>query len=95
MVISLPCLTNIKNWLVQSKRLLSNDPPLSRGYTLGSGEDSLKLMELMAYCTNLYELVSKKNREIKKGISSKDENQAKIDKTEHGMEKMCKSRPKS
>ncbi|GJX55806.1 hypothetical protein Tco_0285703, partial [Tanacetum coccineum] len=26
----------------------SNDPPLSRGYTLGSGEDSLELMELMA-----------------------------------------------
>ncbi|GJS58466.1 putative ribonuclease H-like domain-containing protein [Tanacetum coccineum] len=25
----------------------SNDPPLSRGYTLGSGEDSLKLLELM------------------------------------------------
>ncbi|GJY29330.1 putative ribonuclease H-like domain-containing protein [Tanacetum coccineum] len=27
----------------------SNDPPLSRGYTLGSGEDSLKLMELMEF----------------------------------------------
>ncbi|GJW14778.1 putative ribonuclease H-like domain-containing protein [Tanacetum coccineum] len=25
----------------------SNDPPLSRGYTLGSGEDSMKLLELM------------------------------------------------
>ncbi|GJW68789.1 putative ribonuclease H-like domain-containing protein [Tanacetum coccineum] len=43
------------------KTIQSNDPPLSRGYTLGSGEDSLKLMELMAYCTNLYEFVSKKN----------------------------------
>ncbi|GKE30385.1 hypothetical protein Tco_1445769, partial [Tanacetum coccineum] len=31
----------------------SNDPPLSRGYTLGSGEDSLELMELMANCTQL------------------------------------------
>ncbi|GKE20089.1 putative ribonuclease H-like domain-containing protein, partial [Tanacetum coccineum] len=29
----------------------SNDPPLSRGYTLGSGEDSMKLLELMAKCT--------------------------------------------
>ncbi|GJX83071.1 ribonuclease H-like domain-containing protein [Tanacetum coccineum] len=37
------------------KTIQSNDPPLSRGYTLGSGEDSLKLMELMAYCTNLCE----------------------------------------
>ncbi|GJY38332.1 hypothetical protein Tco_0424696 [Tanacetum coccineum] len=25
----------------------SNDPPLSRGYTLGSGEDSMKQLELM------------------------------------------------
>ncbi|GJZ33011.1 retrovirus-related pol polyprotein from transposon TNT 1-94 [Tanacetum coccineum] len=47
------------------KTIQSNDPPLSRGYTLGSGEDSLELMELMAYCTNLCEFVSKKNREIK------------------------------
>ncbi|GJR88921.1 hypothetical protein Tco_0212932, partial [Tanacetum coccineum] len=30
----------------------SNDPPLSRGYTLGSGEDSMKLLELMELCTN-------------------------------------------
>ncbi|GKE93500.1 hypothetical protein Tco_1574595, partial [Tanacetum coccineum] len=29
----------------------SNDPPLSRGYILGSGEDSLKLLELMELCT--------------------------------------------
>ncbi|GJY88001.1 putative ribonuclease H-like domain-containing protein [Tanacetum coccineum] len=43
------------------KTIQSNDPPLSRGYTLGSGEDSLKLMELMAYCTNLCAFVSKKN----------------------------------
>ncbi|GKF17024.1 hypothetical protein Tco_0061942, partial [Tanacetum coccineum] len=46
------------------KTIQSNDLPLSRGYTLGSGEDNLKLIELMAYCTNLCELVSKKNREI-------------------------------
>ncbi|GKA24703.1 hypothetical protein Tco_0710736 [Tanacetum coccineum] len=31
----------------------SNDPPLSRGYTLGSGEDSLELKELMNYPTYL------------------------------------------
>ncbi|GKE28856.1 putative ribonuclease H-like domain-containing protein, partial [Tanacetum coccineum] len=31
----------------------SNDPPLSRGYTLGSGEDSMKLLELMELCTQL------------------------------------------
>ncbi|GJT99773.1 hypothetical protein Tco_1110112 [Tanacetum coccineum] len=37
----------------------SNDPPLSRGYTLGSGEDSMKLLELMELCTQL----SNKNRQ--------------------------------
>ncbi|GJS66263.1 hypothetical protein Tco_0680827 [Tanacetum coccineum] len=36
----------------------SNDPPLSKGYTLGSGEDSMKLFELMELCTEL----SYKNR---------------------------------
>ncbi|GJT50074.1 putative ribonuclease H-like domain-containing protein [Tanacetum coccineum] len=47
------------------KTIQSNDPPLSRGYMLRSGEDSLELIELMTYCTNLCEFVSKKNREIK------------------------------
>ncbi|GJR41169.1 hypothetical protein Tco_1216853 [Tanacetum coccineum] len=42
----------------------SNDPPLSRGYTLGSGEDSMKLLELMELCTKLLNLVSKKKREM-------------------------------
>ncbi|GJU08896.1 hypothetical protein Tco_1125326 [Tanacetum coccineum] len=37
---------------------LSNDPPLSRVNTLGSGDDSMKLMELMAHCTKLSELGS-------------------------------------
>ncbi|GJS38397.1 hypothetical protein Tco_0563440 [Tanacetum coccineum] len=32
---------------------LSNDPLLARGYTLRSGEDSLKLQELMALCITL------------------------------------------
>ncbi|GJV57715.1 putative ribonuclease H-like domain-containing protein [Tanacetum coccineum] len=34
----------------------SNDPPLSRVNTLGSREDNMKLMELMAHCTTLSEL---------------------------------------
>ncbi|GKD51689.1 hypothetical protein Tco_1280665, partial [Tanacetum coccineum] len=34
----------------------SNDPPLSRAYTLGSEEDSMKLKELMAPCTKLSEI---------------------------------------
>ncbi|GJV52832.1 putative ribonuclease H-like domain-containing protein [Tanacetum coccineum] len=34
----------------------SNDPPLSRVNTHGSGEDSMKLMELMAHCTTLSKL---------------------------------------
>ncbi|GJY58588.1 reverse transcriptase domain-containing protein, partial [Tanacetum coccineum] len=42
----------------------SNDLPLSRGYTLRSGEDSMKLLELMALCTKLSDLVSKKKREM-------------------------------
>ncbi|GJW28623.1 hypothetical protein Tco_0045498 [Tanacetum coccineum] len=38
----------------------SNDLPLSRVNTLGSGEDNMKLMELMEHCTTLSELVSLK-----------------------------------
>ncbi|GJY46300.1 hypothetical protein Tco_0435363 [Tanacetum coccineum] len=34
----------------------SNNLPLSRGYTLGSGEDSMKLLELMELCTKLSDL---------------------------------------
>ncbi|GKE64193.1 hypothetical protein Tco_1518354 [Tanacetum coccineum] len=37
----------------------SNDPPLSRVNTLRSGEDSLKLIELMAHYTTLSTLVKK------------------------------------
>ncbi|GKF01491.1 hypothetical protein Tco_0028414 [Tanacetum coccineum] len=36
---------------------LSNDPLLVRGNTLQSGEDSLKLNELMELCTNLHQRV--------------------------------------
>ncbi|GJX43747.1 putative ribonuclease H-like domain-containing protein [Tanacetum coccineum] len=42
----------------------SNDPPLLRGYTHRSGEDSMKLLELMELCTKLSDLVSKKKREM-------------------------------
>ncbi|GJW20238.1 hypothetical protein Tco_0030860 [Tanacetum coccineum] len=35
----------------------SNDPPLSRVNTLGSGEDSMKLNELMEMCTKLFDRV--------------------------------------
>ncbi|GKF10705.1 hypothetical protein Tco_0048631, partial [Tanacetum coccineum] len=42
----------------------SNDPPLSGGYTLGSGEDNMKLLELMELFTKLSDLVNKKKREI-------------------------------
>ncbi|GJU52895.1 putative ribonuclease H-like domain-containing protein [Tanacetum coccineum] len=38
----------------------SNDPPFSRVNTLGSGEDSMKLIELMEHCTTLSKLVSLK-----------------------------------
>ncbi|GJY89673.1 putative ribonuclease H-like domain-containing protein [Tanacetum coccineum] len=48
---------NAQTWFeITSKQ--SNDPPLSRGYTLGSGEDSMKQLELMELCTQL----SYKNR---------------------------------
>ncbi|GJZ53927.1 putative reverse transcriptase, RNA-dependent DNA polymerase [Tanacetum coccineum] len=42
----------------------SNDPPLSRGYTLGGEGDSMKLLELMELWTKLSDLVSKKKREM-------------------------------
>ncbi|GJY57692.1 putative ribonuclease H-like domain-containing protein [Tanacetum coccineum] len=38
----------------------SNDLPFSRGYTLGSGEDSMKLLELMELCTQLIIMSSPK-----------------------------------
>ncbi|GJY43084.1 putative ribonuclease H-like domain-containing protein, partial [Tanacetum coccineum] len=43
----------------------SNDPPLSRVNTLRSGEDSLKLIELMAHCTTLSALVRKRIERLK------------------------------
>ncbi|GJY84583.1 hypothetical protein Tco_0497959 [Tanacetum coccineum] len=40
----------------------SYDPPLSRGYTLGSGEDSMKLLELMELCTQLLHMLHKNRK---------------------------------
>ncbi|GJX09416.1 hypothetical protein Tco_0199275 [Tanacetum coccineum] len=37
----------------------SNDQPLSRGYTLGSGKDSMKLLELMELCIKLSNMLHK------------------------------------
>ncbi|GJY95011.1 hypothetical protein Tco_0511372 [Tanacetum coccineum] len=39
--------SNIKFEIISKQ---SNDPPLSRGYTLGSGEDGMELLELMEFC---------------------------------------------
>ncbi|GKB39662.1 putative ribonuclease H-like domain-containing protein [Tanacetum coccineum] len=38
---------------LETEQAMSNDPPLSRVNTLRSGEDSMKLIELMAHCTKL------------------------------------------
>ncbi|GJW72842.1 hypothetical protein Tco_0132212 [Tanacetum coccineum] len=40
----------------------SNDPPFLRGYTLGSGEDSMKLLELMELCTKLSNMLHKNRK---------------------------------
>ncbi|GKE22484.1 hypothetical protein Tco_1433996, partial [Tanacetum coccineum] len=40
----------------------SNDPPLSRGYTLRSGEDNMKLLELMKLCTKLSNMLHKNRK---------------------------------
>ncbi|GJV25210.1 hypothetical protein Tco_1377905, partial [Tanacetum coccineum] len=40
----------------------SNDPPISRVNTLRSGEDNMKLKELMAYCTKLLDIMSKNRK---------------------------------
>ncbi|GJZ16509.1 uncharacterized mitochondrial protein-like protein [Tanacetum coccineum] len=61
----------LKDKLNEAERTVSNDPPLTRVNTLGSGEDSMKLMELMAHYTKLSELVRKRKvrySEIEKQI---------------------------
>ncbi|GJT65197.1 hypothetical protein Tco_1016677 [Tanacetum coccineum] len=40
----------------------SYDPPLSRGYTLGSGENNMKLLELMEMCTKLSNMLHKNRK---------------------------------
>ncbi|GJZ13441.1 putative ribonuclease H-like domain-containing protein [Tanacetum coccineum] len=47
----------------ETTSIQSNDLPLSKVNTFGSGEDSLKLMKLMAHCTKLCKFVRKRNRE--------------------------------
>ncbi|GJV91922.1 putative ribonuclease H-like domain-containing protein [Tanacetum coccineum] len=47
----------------ETTSIQSNDPPLSKVNTSRSGEDNLKLMELMAQCTKLSDFMGKKNRE--------------------------------
>ncbi|GJZ99688.1 putative ribonuclease H-like domain-containing protein [Tanacetum coccineum] len=42
----------------------SYDPPLSRGYTLGSGKDSMKLLELMELCTKLSNMLHKNRKRV-------------------------------
>ncbi|GJZ16502.1 uncharacterized mitochondrial protein-like protein [Tanacetum coccineum] len=39
-----------------------NDPPLSRGYTLGSGKDSMKFLELMELSTKLSNMLHKNRK---------------------------------
>ncbi|GJR09350.1 putative ribonuclease H-like domain-containing protein [Tanacetum coccineum] len=59
----------------------SNDQPLSRVNTLRSGEENMKLLELMELCTKLSDLVSKKKREIlEKLINGERQLQALVDK---------------
>ncbi|GJR49083.1 hypothetical protein Tco_1317186 [Tanacetum coccineum] len=43
----------------ETTSIQSNDPPLSRGYTLGSGKDNMKLLELMELCTKLSKMLHK------------------------------------
>ncbi|GKE68433.1 putative ribonuclease H-like domain-containing protein, partial [Tanacetum coccineum] len=40
----------------------SSDPPLSKGYTLRSGEDSMKFLELMELCTKLSNMLHKNRK---------------------------------
>ncbi|GJS72239.1 hypothetical protein Tco_0705080 [Tanacetum coccineum] len=61
----------------------SNDPPLSRVNTLGSREDSMKLMELMELCTKLSEwILDNKNRksDLVKTVNGERQIQALVDK---------------
>ncbi|GJU05313.1 putative ribonuclease H-like domain-containing protein [Tanacetum coccineum] len=43
----------------ETTSIQSNDPPLSKVNTFGSGEDSMQLMELMTHCTKLSALIIK------------------------------------
>ncbi|GKA92964.1 hypothetical protein Tco_0814950, partial [Tanacetum coccineum] len=59
----------------------SIDPPLSRGYTLRSGEDSMKLIGIDEICGTLYKIVRFEGKPSKEGSEtggrgSQDENRA-------------------
>ncbi|GJZ99233.1 hypothetical protein Tco_0671784 [Tanacetum coccineum] len=57
------------------------DPPLSRGYTLGSGEDNMKLLELMELCTKLSNMCKIERATAKaKTVNGECQIQALIDK---------------
>ncbi|GJY57704.1 retrovirus-related pol polyprotein from transposon TNT 1-94 [Tanacetum coccineum] len=56
------CQDTILGYVIAQNRfeitsIQSIDPPLLRGYTLGSGEDRMKSMELTKFCTQLLKLV--------------------------------------
>ncbi|GKA37957.1 hypothetical protein Tco_0724522 [Tanacetum coccineum] len=52
------------------KNYKSNDPPLTKGYILVSGEDSLKLIELMDLCTKLIDKVTILENALKQFMES-------------------------
>ncbi|GJT58902.1 putative ribonuclease H-like domain-containing protein [Tanacetum coccineum] len=51
---------------IEASSKQSNNLPLLRGYTLGSGEDSMKLLELMELCIKLSDLKKQSRRKQKK-----------------------------
>ncbi|GJW50020.1 putative ribonuclease H-like domain-containing protein [Tanacetum coccineum] len=54
------------------KTIQSNDPSLSRGYILESGEDSMQLMELMENCTKLKVKVLVSKASIRRHLKFED-----------------------
>nr|GEY13124.1 hypothetical protein [Tanacetum cinerariifolium] len=57
---------NEQHELMGNVQQQSNDPPLSRGHTLGSGEDSIELIkELMETCTKLVKKLEKKKKKAR------------------------------
>ncbi|GJW56400.1 ribonuclease H-like domain-containing protein [Tanacetum coccineum] len=67
----------------------SNDPHLSRGYTLGSREDSMQLSELMILCTNLQKHVL----DLEKARDTQAKEIVDLKKRAQKLERKKKSRP--